>query len=123
MLLLALAASAKSPTATLIAFTLCVFSATRAWISAYTTFSELFPTELRATGIGVSVAARRLGGMGGVVGLSYAVTGLGLISAFVLLAVFFLISAAAAWRWGRRDGIDGRGLSLDAITPLPAAAS
>src|SRR6185437_9090283 len=82
VLLLAAAAVAKSPVATLAAFTLCVFSATCSWISAYTTFSELFPTQLRATGVGLSVAAGRLGGMVGVVGLAYAVAGLGLISAF-----------------------------------------
>jgi predicted MFS family arabinose efflux permease len=122
VLLLALAAVAKSPTATLVAFTLCVFSATCAWISAYTTFSELFPTELRATGIGVSVAAGRFGGMIGVVGLSYAVAGLGLVSAFVILAVFFIIGAIAALRWGRRGGVEARGMSLDAVAPPPAAA-
>ncbi len=121
VLLLALAALAKSPAATLGAFTLCVFSATCAWISAYTTFSELFPTELRATGIGVSVTAGRLGGMVGVVGLSYAVTGLGLVSAFVVLAVFFAIGALAALVWGRRGGVEARGLSLDAVAPQPAA--
>ncbi|MGH3669882.1 MAG: MFS transporter, partial [Pseudonocardiaceae bacterium] len=119
VLLLALAALARSPAATLAAFTLCVFSATCSWVSAYTTFSELFPTELRATGIGVSVAAGRLGGMLGVVGLSYAVAGLGLISAFVILAVFSAIGTAAALIWGRRGGIEGRGLSLDAVAPVP----
>ncbi len=118
VLLLAVAALAKSPGATLVAFTLCVFSATCSWISAYTTFSELFPTELRATGIGVSVAAGRLGGMVGVVGLSYAVAGLGLVSAFVILAMFFGIGAIAALLWGRRGGIEARGLSLDAVAPV-----
>jgi MFS family permease len=112
VLLLALAALAKSPTATLVAFTLCVFSATCSWISAYTTFSELFPTELRATGVGISVAAGRLGGMVGVVGLSYSVAGLGLISAFAILAVFFAIGALAALQWGRWGGIEGRDLPL-----------
>ena len=119
VVLLALAALAKSPAATLAAFTLCVFSATCSWISAYTTFSELFPTGLRATGIGVSVAAGRLGGMLGVVGLSYAVAGLGLISAFAILAVFSAIGTAAALIWNRRGGVEGRGLALDAVAPVP----
>jgi hypothetical protein len=96
VLLLAAAAVARSPVATLAAFTLRVFSATCSWISAYTTFSELFPTQLRATGVGLSVAAGRLGGMVGVVGLSYAVAGLGLLSAFAILAVFFAVGAIAA---------------------------
>lgn len=120
VLLLALAALAKSPAETLAAFTLCVFSATCSWISAYTTFSELFPTELRATGIGVSVAAGRLGGMVGVVGLSYAVSGLGLVSAFVILAIFFAVGAIAALLWGRSGGVEARGLSLDAVAPVAA---
>ncbi len=119
VLLLALAALSRSPAATLAAFTLCVFSATCSWISAYTTFSELFPTQLRATGVGVSVAAGRLGGMVGVVGLSFAVAGLGLISAFAILAVFFGIGAIAALLWGRRGGIEARGLPLDAVAPVP----
>lgn len=118
VLLLAVAALSKSPAFTLIAFTLCVFSATCSWISAYTTFSELYPTELRATGIGVSVAAGRLGGMVGVVGLSYAVAGLGLISAFVLLAIFFAIGAVAALQWGRRGGVEASGVALDAVAPI-----
>jgi hypothetical protein len=104
----------------LAAFTLCVFSATCSWISAYTTFSELFPTELRATGVGVSVAAGRLGGMVGVVGLSYAVSGLGLLSAFVILAIFFAIGAIAALLWGRSGGVEARGLPLDAVAPVAA---
>jgi MFS family permease len=119
VLLLALAALSRSPAATLAAFTLCVFSATCSWISAYTTFSELFPTQLRATGVGVSVAAGRLGGMVGVVGLSYAVAGIGLISAFAILAVFFGIGAIAGLLWGRRGGIEARGLPLDAVASVP----
>jgi MFS family permease len=127
VLLLAIAALAKSPAATVAAFTLCVFSATCSWISAYTTFSELFPTRLRATGVGLSVAAGRLGGMVGVVGLSYAVAGLGLVSAFVILAVLFGVGAYAALLWGRWGGIEARGLPLDRVSapvraPQPAAA-
>jgi len=121
VLLLALAALSKSPAATLAAFTLCVFSATCSWISAYTTFSELFPTNLRATGVGLSVGAGRLGGMTGVVGLSYLVTGLGLVAAFALLAAFFAIGAVAARQWGRMGGVEAGGMALDAVAPQPAA--
>jgi MFS family permease len=117
VLLLALAALSQSPAATLAAFTLSVFSATCCWISAYTTFSELFPTHLRATGVGVSVGAGRIGGMTGVVGLSYLVTYLGLLPAFALLAAFFAIGFAAALRWGRIGGVEARGLALDAVAP------
>lgn len=116
VLLLMLAALAKSPALTLAAFTLCVFSATCSWISAYTTFAELFPTELRATGVGVCVAAGRLGGMVGVVGLSYATSGLGLVPAFGLLALFFAIGAVASLRW-RSRGVEAAGLSLEQVSP------
>ncbi len=122
VLLLTLAAVAKSPALTLAAFTLCVFSATCSWISAYTTFAELFPTELRATGVGLCVACGRLGGMVGVVGLSYVTNGLGLVPAFVLLAVFFGIGAVAAAVW-RGRGVEAMGLTLEQVSPrIPVAA-
>lgn len=122
VLLLTLAAVAKSPALTLAAFTLCVFSATCSWISAYTTFAELFPTELRATGVGLCVAAGRFGGMVGVVGLSYITSALGLIVAFVLLAVFFAIGAVAAAVW-RSRGIEAAGLSLEEVSPSLSVAA
>ncbi|SCL14983.1 Predicted arabinose efflux permease, MFS family [Micromonospora nigra] len=126
VLLLALAALTRSPGLTLVAFTLCVFAATCSWISAYTTFAELFPTELRATGVGVSVSAGRIGGMVGVVGLSYTVGGLGLVTAFALLAAFFALGALASVVWGSLRGPEGRGMSLDDLSPslaLPTARS
>ena len=119
VLLLTLAALSKSPGATLAAFTLAVFSATCCWISAYTTFAELFPTELRATGIGVCVASGRLGGMVGVVGLAYVTGGLGLVPAFVLLATFFAIGAVAALVW-RSRGVETSRISLEEAAPVPA---
>lgn len=124
VLLLAAAALSGSPAFTLVAFTTCVFFATCCWISAYTTFAELFPTHLRATGVGVSVSAGRLGGMVGVVGLSYTVGGLGLVSAFGVLAAFFALGAAAAVVW-RGRGTEATGRSLDDVaprTPVPAGA-
>ncbi|WP_291423593.1 hypothetical protein [Acidocella sp.] len=45
----------------MIGFALVNMLATGSWIAAYPTFSELFPTALRATGIGASVAAGRIG--------------------------------------------------------------
>ncbi|HEY0697929.1 MAG TPA: MFS transporter [Micromonospora sp.] len=122
VLLLVLAATTKSPGLTMAAFTLCVFSATCSWISAYTTFAELFPTELRATGVGMSVGAGRIGGMLGVVGLSYIADGLGLVSAFSLLAVFFATGALASLVW-RSRGTEARGLSLDEVSPPALSTS
>src|SRR5260370_10749292 len=45
----------------LAAFTLANLFATGSWVSAYPTFSEIFPTHLRSTGIGLSVAVGRIG--------------------------------------------------------------
>src|SRR6202022_4257059 len=46
----------------LVAFALANLFATGSWVSAYPTFSEIFPTHLRSTGIGISVAIGRTGG-------------------------------------------------------------
>jgi len=45
----------------LIAFIVSNAFATGAWTSAYPTFTELFPTHLRGVGVGISVAAGRIG--------------------------------------------------------------
>ena len=115
VLVLAAAALTRSSGLTLAAFTLAVFSATCTWISAYATFAELFPTSLRATGIGVCVGAGRVGGAVGVVGLSYTTGTLGLVPAFLLLAAFFGLGTTASVVW-RRRGPEGRGRPLDNIS-------
>ena len=50
MLGCAAAAATGSETLVLVAFTVAAFFATCAWVSAYPTFSEIFPTDLRAPG-------------------------------------------------------------------------
>ena len=122
VLLLAAAAASKSPALTLVTFTIAVFCATCCWISTYATFSELFPTPLRATGVGVSVAAGRLGGMVGVVGLAYTVDSLGLVSAFVVLAVFTAIGVVAGLVW-RARGTETARLPLDEVAPPVVATT
>jgi hypothetical protein len=84
---LALAAHSHSPAWTLAAFTFAVFCATCSWMSSYPTFAELFPTHLRATGIGASVSGGRIGGMVGVVVLAALAPRFGLNSSFTMLAV------------------------------------
>lgn len=114
VLVLAAAATTGSAALTLATFTLAVFCATCGWVSAYPTFSELFPTHLRATGIGASVAVGRTGAIIGQIVLAELAVSFGLWSAFGLLAVFWLIGAAAGAVWWWR-GIEARGLSLEQL--------
>jgi MFS family permease len=114
VLVVALAATTGSPGLTLAAFTLAVFCATAAWVSAYPTFSELFPTHLRATGVGASVAVGRVGAIIGAVVLGELASSFGLWSGFAALAGLWAIGAVAAGVWWLR-GVEGRGMSLEAL--------
>ncbi len=114
MLVVAAAAATGSAGLTLAAFTLAVLCATAAWVSAYPTFSELFPTHLRATGVGASVAVGRIGAILGAVGLAQSASSFGLWSGFAVLAGLWLIGACAAAVWWLR-GIEARGMSLEAL--------
>jgi MFS family permease len=117
--LLAVAAHSHSPGWTLAAFTFAVFCATCSWMSTYPTFAELFPTHLRATGIGASVGFGRIGGMVGVVVLALLAPRFGLNSSFLVLALLFLLGAGVAALWWWR-GTEARGLTLEEMAPLPA---
>jgi MFS family permease len=120
--LLAVAAHSHSPAWTLAAFTFAVFCATCSWMSTYPTFAELFPTHLRATGIGASVGGGRIGGMVGVVVLAELAPRFGLDSSFLMLAVLFLLGAGAAAMWWWR-GTEAAGLTLEEMAPVPAPAA
>lgn len=114
MLAIAPAAGSGSAGVVLAAFTLAAFFATTAWVSAYPTFSELFPTHLRATGVGASVGVGRIGAIVGQVVLAAAATALSLTSMFVLLAAFWLIGSLAGAVWWR-VGVEARGRDLDSL--------
>ncbi len=96
------------------AFTLANLLATGGWISAYPTFSEIFPTDLRATGIGISVAVGRIGAFAAPLLLTAVADRFGLVPALLLLAGFWLIGAAAMLPW-MRWGVEGRGRALEAM--------
>jgi len=100
----------------MLGFALVNLLATGSWIAAYPTFSELFPTSLRASGIGASVAVGRIGAMispflVGTIGAH------SMPAALLLLAGFWLLGAATmqVWRW--MGGIEANGLSLERIAP------
>ncbi len=115
MLGCAAAASTGSAVLVLVAFIVAAFFATTAWVSAYPTFSELFPTRLRATGIGASVGVGRIGAILGQVVLALAATTLSIAAMFTVLALFWLIGAAAGAVWWR-FGVEARGVTLETLT-------
>jgi MFS family permease len=113
------AALTGSAVIVLIAFTIAAFFATCAWVSAYPTFSELFPTRLRATGIGAIIGVGRIGAIIGQVVLAVAATTLNIGVMFTILGAFWLIGAGAGTIWWRR-GTEANGVSLEDLTPTAA---
>lgn len=98
----------------LAAFVLVNFCATGSWVSAYPTFSEIFPTALRSTGIGFSVAFGRLGAALAPLALVSVAEGSSVMMSFVLLACFYLLGALVMVPWILR-GPEGRGKPLEAL--------
>ncbi len=94
--------------------------ATGSWIAAYPTFSELFPTALRATGIGASVAIGRIGAALSPFLVGY-VGAHSMPMALLMLACFWAMGALAILIWRRQGGIEARGLSLEQLSPEPLA--
>lgn len=115
------AASTGSPAVVLVAFTVAAFCATCAWVSAYPTFSEQFPTHLRATGVGASVGVGRMGGVIGQVVLAEVALVFSVTSMFVVLAAFWLIGSLAGGIWWAR-GVEARGVSLEELERVPQPA-
>jgi MFS family permease len=122
MLGCAAAAGTGSAAAVLAGFTIAAFFATCAWVSAYPSFSELFPTHLRATGIGASVGVGRIGAVIGQVVLALAAGAFSVGTMFAALGLFWLIGAAAGALWWRY-GVEARGVSLEALVAAPATAA
>lgn len=110
------AALTGSAVVVLLAFTVAAFLATCAWVSAYPTFSELFPTRLRATGVGAIVGVGRIGAIIGQVVLAIAATTLNIGVMFTILGGFWLIGAVAGAIWWRR-GTEAKGIGLDELAP------
>jgi MFS family permease len=117
----ALAAGTGSAIVVLITFTVAAFFATCAWVSAYPTFSELFPTRLRATGIGASVAVGRMGAIIGQVVLAITATTWGVGVMFGILGLFWLIGALAGTIWWK-FGTEARGVSLEELAAVKVLA-
>ncbi len=105
------------------AFIVANLCATGSWIAAYPTFSEIFPTPLRSTGIGFSVAFGRIGAAIAPPLLVTLAARVSVMTAFGVLAAFWAIGAIAMLPWCLW-GPEGRGQSLEALAgERPAAAA
>ena len=103
----------------MLGFALVNLLATGSWIAAYPTFSELFPTALRATGIGASVAVGRVGAALSPFLVGY-VGARSMPAALVMLAGFWALGAVAILIWRLRGGIEARGLALEQLSAASA---
>ncbi|MGC8476958.1 MAG: MFS transporter [Acetobacteraceae bacterium] len=114
------AATGLGAGAIMLGFTLVNLLATGSWIAAYPTFSELFPTSLRASGVGASVAFGRLGAIASPFLVGWAGEH-SMALALGLLAGFWALGAATIAVWHRIGGIEARGMALETIAPELAA--
>jgi MFS family permease len=110
---MAWAANTRSGLAVLIAFMAANFFATGAWTTAYPTFTEFFPTNLRATGVGLSVAVGRIGAAASAPLLvCIAKSRLGITGGFATLCFMWIAGAIAMIPWAVW-GIEGASRPLE----------
>ena len=115
MILMGVATARGSSAGVLAAFVVANFCATGSWISAYPTFSEIFPTALRSTGIGFSVAFGRIGAALAPPLLVLLAQRASLTASFAVLAAFWALGALVMIPWCVW-GPEGRGLSLEVLS-------
>ena len=116
MITMTVATATGNPGAVFWAFVFANLAGTAAWVSAYPTFTELFPTHLRASGVGFSVLVGRVGAAVSSIGLAAIAAAFSLTVAFTLLAGFWLIGVAAMLLWAR-GGPEGANASLERLEP------
>jgi MFS family permease len=117
MLVLAVATAIGGIGGVFWAFVLANAVATAAWVSAYPTFTELFPTSLRSTGVGFSVSVGRVGAAISSIGLAAIAAEFSLAAAFVLLAGFWILGVMAMLLWTRSEVPDGANTPLELLEP------
>jgi MFS family permease len=114
MLGMAAATLRASSSGVLWTFVIANFCATGSWVSAYPTFSEIFPTALRSTGIGFSVALGRTGAALAPPLLVFLAERASIMTAFAVLAAFWALGVVAMIPWCLW-GPEGRGQSLEML--------
>ncbi len=111
--LLAPATATRSGLMVLAAFMVANFCATGAWTGAYPTFSEIFPTHLRSTGVGLSIAVGRIGAAASAPLLIWIAQGpAGIPGAAIAMALLWLVGACAMIPWYFR-GVEGAHTTLE----------
>ena len=114
MLAMGVATLHRSAEWVLAAFVVVNFCATGSWVSAYPTFSEIFPTRLRSTGIGFSVAFGRIGAAISPLILVALAEHASIMDAFVVLGGFYVLGAIVMVPW-ILWGPEGRGEPLEIL--------
>jgi MFS family permease len=117
--LLAIATNSGSKAWVLVAYMVSNAFANGAWTSAYPTFTELFPTHLRAAGVGFSVGVGRLGAAYGTLYLPSLAASLGPTPSYLLIIGFWLLGLAAIIVYTVFRGTEAAGKPLDAVSALP----
>ncbi len=114
MLVMGVATVHRSAEWVMAAFVVVNFCATGSWVSAYPTFSEIFPTRLRSTGIGFSVAFGRIGAAISPLVLVALAERVSIMDAFALLGGFYVLGAIGMVPW-ILWGPEGRGKALELL--------
>ncbi len=114
MIVMGLATLRQSPGWVLASFVVVNFCATGSWVSAYPTFSEIFPTRLRSTGIGFSVAFGRIGAAISPLILVALAEHASVMDAFAVLGGFYFVGAIVMVPW-ILYGPEGRGKALEIL--------
>ncbi len=107
-------ASARDPRTFVVTFLIFGAFSAACGAGAYVVIAELFPTRLRATGIGLSVAVGRIGAIVAPL-LFFALNARFAVgSVFAAMGAIFAIGAVAML-WWYRYGVEGRGRSLEGM--------
>lgn len=120
--LLAVATDHGDTAVVLLAFVVANAVCTGAWTSAYPTFTELFPTHLRAAGVGFSVGVGRFGAAFGVLLVTNIAHRFGINAGYWLVASFWLIGAVAMVIWTLAGGVEAARRPLESLVHGPAPA-
>lgn len=103
----------------LVAYMVANAFGTAAWTSAYPTFTELFPTRVRAAGVGVSVGIGRVGAAFSVLLVTSVATSLSVTAAYLFVVVFWLMGVVAMAVYMLRGGVEGARRPLDLVSAAP----
>ncbi|WP_298343611.1 MFS transporter [Ferrimicrobium sp.] len=115
VILLALATSSHDAHLVTAAFIVANAAGTAAWTSAYPTFTELFPTHLRAAGVGTSVAIGRCGAIIGTLYLPVLAVEIGTTASYSLVVGFWLLGFLGTVAYSLLGGIEPSRRSLEEV--------